>query len=231
MSSSLGPWELQHAGLLCPSLSPGVCSNSCSLSWWCHPDISSSVIPFSSCLQSFPASEFFPMSRGSSHQVAKVLEFQLQQRSFQWIFRVDFLKIDWFDLLVVQGTLKSFLQHHSSKASVHQCSVVFMVQLSHPHMTTGKTIASTIQTFVSKTVSLFFNILSRFVVFLPRNKCLNFMAAVTICEYRSLHFFLSCISNVYCELGRIGTLPLGENSLSIPQLELFPYEHALPCPL
>ena len=85
--------------------------------------------------------------------------------------------------------------------------------------------------FVSKTVSLFFNILSRFVVFLPRNKCLNFMAAVTICEYRSLHFFISCISNVYCELGRIGTLPLGENSLSIPQLELFPYEHALPCPL
>ena len=86
---------------------------------------------------------------------------------------MDFLKIDWFDLLVVQGTLKSFLQHHSSKASVHRSSVFFMVQLSHPHMTTGKTIALIIQTFVSKTVSLFFNILSRFVIaFLPRNKCL-----------------------------------------------------------
>ena len=81
--------------------------------------------------------------------------------------------IDWLDLLVVQGTLKSLLQHHSSKASVLQHSVFFMVQLSHPYMTTGKTIALTLRTFVGKVLSLHFNTLSRFVtVFLPRSKCL-----------------------------------------------------------
>ena len=68
----------------------------------------------------------------SSHRVAKVLEFQFQHQSFQWAFRIDFLTIDWFDLLAVQGTLKSLLQHHSSKASVLQCSAFFIVQLSHP---------------------------------------------------------------------------------------------------
>ena len=75
---------------------------------------------------------------GSSHQVAKVLELQLQHRSFQWIFKVDFFRIDWFDLLAVQGTLKSFLQHHNSKASILQHSAFFMVQLSHPYKTNGK---------------------------------------------------------------------------------------------
>ena len=80
-------------------------------------------------------------------------------------------KIDWFNLLTVQGTLKSLLQHHSSKASVLQCSALFMVQLSHPYMTTGKTIALTRRTFVGKVMSLLFNMLSRFViVFLPRSK-------------------------------------------------------------
>ena len=82
-------------------------------------------------------------------------------------------RIDWFDLLSVQGTLKSLLQHHSSKASVLWHSVCFMVQLPHPYMTTGKTIALTIQTFVGKVLSLLFNMLSRLViVFLPRSKCL-----------------------------------------------------------
>ena len=82
-------------------------------------------------------------------------------------------RIDWLDLLEVQGTLKSFLQHHSLKASILQCSVFFMVQLSHSYMTTGKTIALTIHIFVSKVVSLLFNTLSRFVMaFLPRSKCL-----------------------------------------------------------
>jgi len=76
-----------------------------------------------------------------------------------------------FDLLPVQGTFKSLLQHHSSKASVLQCSAFFMVQLSHPHMTTGKTIALTIQTFASKVMSLLFNTLSRLIIaFLPRSK-------------------------------------------------------------
>ena len=82
--------RLQHTRLLCPSLSPGVCPSSCSLHQWCHSTISSSVIPFSSCLQSFPASGSFPWV-SSLHQVAKVLELQLQHQSLQWILRVDFL--------------------------------------------------------------------------------------------------------------------------------------------
>ena len=91
--------------------------------------------------------------------------------------------VDWLDLLVVQGTLKSLLQHHSLKASILQCSAFSMVQHSHPYMTTGKTIALTLQIFVSKVISLLFNMLSKLVIdFLPRNKCLNFMAAVTICS-------------------------------------------------
>ena len=92
-------------------------------------------------------------------------------------------RIDRFDLLAVQGTLKSLLQHHSSKASILQCSACFMVQLSHPYMNTGKTIALTIWTFVGKIISLLFSMLSRFVIaFLPRSKRLNFTAAVTICS-------------------------------------------------
>ena len=82
-------------------------------------------------------------------------------------------RMDWLDLLAVQGTLKSFLQHHSSKASILQHSAFFIVQLSHPYMTTGKTIALTRQTFVGKVMSLLLNMLSRLVItFLPRSKCL-----------------------------------------------------------
>ena len=93
-------------------------------------------------------------------------------------------RIDWFDLCAVQGTLKSLLWHHNSKTSILWLSAFFMVQLSHPYMTTGKTIALTICTFVSKMMSLLFNILSRFVIaFLPRSKHLfNFVAEVTICS-------------------------------------------------
>ena len=104
----------------------------------------------------------------SSHQVAKVLEFQLQHQSFQRILRISF-RNDWFDLLAVQGTLKSLLQHHSSKASILRSSAFFTFQLSHPYMTTGKTIALTRRTFVSKVMSLLLNMLSRLVItFLPR---------------------------------------------------------------
>ena len=173
MSNSLQPNGLQHARLPYPSPTPRACSNSCPLSWWCHPTIS--AVPCSSCLQSFPASVSFQMSQ-LFDQVAKVLELQLQHQSFQCIFRTDFLRIDWFDLLAVQGTLKSLLQHHSSKASILQCSVFFIVQLSHPYMTTGKIIALTRQTFVGKVMSLLFNMLSRFssknIAFLPRGKFL-----------------------------------------------------------
>ena len=92
----------------------------------------------------------------SSHQVVKVLGLQLQDQSFQWIFRTDFFRINWLDLLAVQGTLKSLLQHHSSKASILQHSAFFIVQIAHPYMPTGKTIALTRQTFVGKVMSLLF---------------------------------------------------------------------------
>ena len=115
VSDSLRSHGLQHAKLPCPSLSPRVCSNSHPLSWWCNLTIASSATPFSFCLQSFPASGSFQWV-SSLHLVAKVLEFQLQHQSFQWIFRVDFLWLDWFGLFVVQGILKSLLQHQNSKA-------------------------------------------------------------------------------------------------------------------
>ena len=105
----------------------------------------------------------------SLHQVAKVLEFQLEHQSFQWTPRTYLFRMNWLDLLAVQGTLKS-LQHHGSKASV-LCSAFFTVKLSHPYMTTGKTIALTRWSFVGKEMSLLFNMLSRLVItFLPKSK-------------------------------------------------------------
>ena len=107
----------------------------------------------------------------SSHQVAKVLEFQFQHQSFYEHPGLISFRMDWLDLFAVQGTLKSLLQHRFSKASVLQCSAFFIVQLSHTYLTTGKTIALTRQTFVGKVMSLLFNILSRLVItFLPRSK-------------------------------------------------------------
>ena len=106
----------------------------------------------------------------SLHQVGKVLELQLQHQSLQWIYRTDFFRMDWLALLAVQGTVNS-LQHHSSKASIIWCSAFFIVQLLHPYMTAGKTIALTRWTFAGKVVSLLFNMLSRLVTaFLPRSK-------------------------------------------------------------
>ena len=107
----------------------------------------------------------------SSNQVAKVLEFQLQHQSFQWILGLISFRMDWLDLLAVQGTLKSLLQHHSSKASILRHLAFFVVQLPHPYMTTGKTIALTRWTFTGKVMSLLFNMLSKLVIiFLPRSK-------------------------------------------------------------
>ena len=101
---------------------------------------------------------------------AKVLEFQLQHQSFQRMFRLISFRMDWLDLLAVQGTLKSFLQYHSSKASILRCSAFFIVQLSHPYIT-AKTIALTRWTFVGKVKSLLFNRLCSLVIaFLPRSK-------------------------------------------------------------
>ena len=138
---SLQPHELQYAKPPCPLPTPGVHPNPYPLSWWCHPTTSSSAVCFSSCPQSFPASGSFPWC--SSNQVAKVLEFQLQHQSFQWTPRTDLFRMDWLDLLAVQETLKSLLQHPSSEASILQCLAFFIVQLSHPYMTTGKTAALT----------------------------------------------------------------------------------------
>ena len=105
----------------------------------------------------------------SSHQVAKVLE--LQHQSFQWIFRT--FRINWFDLLAIQGTFKSLLQHHNMKASILRCLAFCVTQLSRLYMTTGYTVALTRWTFVSKVMSQLFNMLSRFVIaFLPGSKCL-----------------------------------------------------------
>ena len=120
----------------------------------------------------------------SSHQVAKVLESQLQHQSSNEHPGLISFRMDWLDLLAVQRTFKSLLQHHGSKASILQCSALFIVQFSHPYMTTGKTVALTRQTFVGKLMSLLFNMLSRLVItFLPRTKHLfNFMAAITICS-------------------------------------------------
>ena len=119
------------------------------------------------------------------YQVAKILEFQLQHYSpcNEYSGLISF-RIERLDLLAVQGTLKSLLQHHSSKASILQRSAFFIVQFSCPYMTTGKTLALTRQTFISKVMSLVFNMLSRLIIaFLSRSKrLLNFMAAVTICS-------------------------------------------------
>ena len=123
MSESWRPRGLQHTRPPYPLSTAGVYSSSCPLSLWCHLTMSSSIFPFSSCLQSFSASGSFPAS-GSSHQVDKILEFQLQHQSFQWISGLISFRMDWLDVLAVQGTLKSLLQHYGSK---HQ---FFNTQLS-----------------------------------------------------------------------------------------------------
>ena len=132
MSNSLQPHGLQHTRLPCPSLSPRACSNSCPLSLWCHPNISSSVIPSPSALNlsqhqclfqwvtlclRWPKYWSFSFSISPSNDYSGLISFT----------------IDWFDHLAVQGTLKSLLQHHNSKASFLQCSAFFMVTLTSTH--------------------------------------------------------------------------------------------------
>ena len=137
MSDSLSPHGLQHTRPPCLSPTPGVIHT-------CVHWVSDAIQP--SHPLSYPSPPAFSLSQhqdlfqwlSSLHQVTKVLEFQLQHQSFPWIFRTDFFRKDWLDLLAVQGTLKSLLQHRSSKASLLQRSAFFMVQLSHPYVTTGK---------------------------------------------------------------------------------------------
>ena len=171
VSDCFWPHGLQHARLCCPSPTPGAHLNSCPLSQWCHPTISSSVIPFTSRLQSFPASGSFQMSQFFPSGGRKYWSFSFGSTPSSEYSGLISFRIDWLDLLAVQGTLKSLLQHHSWKASILQRSASFIVQLSHPYLTTGKTIALTRRTFVGKVMCLLFNMLSRFVItFLPRSK-------------------------------------------------------------
>ena len=145
--------------------------NPCPSSRWCHPAMSSSVIPFSSCPQSLPASGSFQMSQLIRWPKYWSFSFSISL-SNEYSGLISF-RMDWLDLLAVQGALKSLLQHHSSKTSILQCSASIIVQLSHPYMTTGKIIGLTRWTFVSKVMSLLFNMLSTLLItFLPRSKCL-----------------------------------------------------------
>ena len=155
VSNCLWPHEPQHIRPPCPSPTPRVHSDSRPSSQWCHPTISSSVIPFSSCPQSFSGS--FQMSQlfaacvqsiGVSASTSVLL---MNTSEHQMIT----FRMDWLDLLAVQGTLKGLLQHHSSKASILRHFAFFIVQLSHPYMTTVKTIALTRWTFVDKVMSAF----------------------------------------------------------------------------
>ena len=167
MSISLWPHGRQHSRLPCPSPSLRACSNSCPLSRWCIPTSSSSVIPFSFCLQSFPASVYFPMSQlfvsgGQSIRAsASVLPVNIQ---------------DWFSwgltgLISLQSKgLSRVFSNTSLKASILQRSAFLTVQLPHPYMTTGRTISLTRRTYFGKVMSLLFNMPSRFVIaFLPKS--------------------------------------------------------------
>ena len=137
VSDSFWPHGQQHARPPCPSPTTGAGSNSCPSSRWCHPTISSSVVPFSFQLQSFPASGSFPetvlYTRGPNYWSFRFCICPSKEYSGLISFRIDSL-----DILAVQGTLKSLLQHHSSKTSILRHSAFFTVQLSHPYMTTGK---------------------------------------------------------------------------------------------
>ena len=162
MSSSLQPHEPQHARLPCPSPTPGVHPNPCPSSQWCHPTISFSIVPLSSC-PPFPASGSFQWV-SSCIRWPKYCRFSFNISPSNEHPGLISFRMDWLELLAVQGTLKSLLQHHSSKASILRHSAFFIVQLSDPYMNTGKTIALMRRIFVGKVMSLLFNMLSRLVI-------------------------------------------------------------------
>ena len=144
MSDSLRPHELYHTRPPCPSPTPRIYPNPCPLSRWCRPTISSSVIPFSSCPQSFPASGSFAVSQLFTSGSQNIGVFSLNISPFNEHSGLISFRMNWLDLLEVQETLKSLLWQHSSKVSFLQRSAFFIVQLPHPYMNTGKTIALTI---------------------------------------------------------------------------------------
>ena len=174
MSDSLRPHESQHARPPCPSLTFFDLSESTQTHVHRVGDAIQQSHPLSS-----PSPPAFNLSQHQGFSNESAFHIRLPE---YWSFNFNIsssnehpglisFRMDWLDLLAVQGTLKSFLQHHSSKASILQCSAFFIVQLSHPYMTTGKTIAMTRWTFVDKVMSLLLNMLSRLVMtFHPRNK-------------------------------------------------------------
>ena len=169
VSDSLRPHKSQHTRPPCSSPAPRIYLNSCPSSRWCHPAISSLSSPFP------------PAPNPSQHQgLFQWTPYMRWPKYWSFSFSISpsneypgliSFRMDQLDLLAIQGTLKSLLQHHSSKPSILQCSAFFIVQLSHPYITTGKTIALTRWTFLGKVMSLLFNMLSRLVItFLPRSK-------------------------------------------------------------
>ena len=176
MPDSLWAYGVQNTRLPCPSPTPRAWSNSCPSSRWCHPTISSFVVPF-------PLAFSLSNIRERLFSNESVLHVRWPK---YWSFSFSFIispsneysglisfRMDWLNHLAVQGTLNSLLQYHSSKAWILQRSAFFIVQISYPYMTTGKTIALTRRTFVGKIMSLLFNMLSRLAIaFLPWRKCL-----------------------------------------------------------
>ena len=156
MSDALRPHGLQHARPPCPSPAPGAYSNSCPSSQWRHPTISSSVVPFSSHLQSFSASGSFRRSQfftSGEQSIGVSVSASVLPMNIQDWFPLGWT--DWLNLLEVQVSLKSLLQHHTSKASILWRSAFFTVQLSHPYLTTGKNIDLTRWIFVGKVMLCF----------------------------------------------------------------------------
>ena len=203
VSDSLQPCGLQQSRPPCPSPAPRAYSNSCPLIQWCHPTISS-CRPLLLLPSVFPSIQVF-----SSESVVCIRWTKYWSSSFSISPSSEYsglnsFRMDWLGLLAVQGTLKSPLQYHSSKASILQCSTFFIVQLSHPYMTTGKTIALARRIFVGKVMSLLFNMLSRLVItFLPRSK-------------RLLISWLQSPSSVNLEPPKIKSVTVSTVSPSIP---------------
>ena len=211
MSNSSRPHESQHARPPCSSPTPRVHSDSRPLSRWCHPTVSTSVVSFSG-LQSFPATGSFDES-ALRMRWPKYWSFNFNISPSNEHPGLNSFRMDWLDLLAVQGTLKSLLQHHSSKASILPHSAFFIVQRSYLYMTTGKTIALTRWTFVDKVVSLLFNMLSRLVItFLPRSK-------------RLLISWLQSPSAVILESKKIKSVTLSTVSPSISHEVMGPDPH------
>ena len=174
MSSSLQPHRLPNARLPCPSPTSGAYSNSCPSSRWCHPTNHLILCrPLLLLPSVFPSIRVFSKESVLHIRWPKYGNFSFNISPSNKYSGLISFRFDWLDILAVQETLKSLLQYHSSRVSILQCSTIFIVQLSHPYMTTRKTIALTRQTFVGKVMSLLFNTLSRFLIaFLPKSKCL-----------------------------------------------------------